>query len=116
MPLSFRPRFAILFLAMASFCPQVTFRASAPRRAVLLEFPPTAASSGERPNADPREFFVVDAVLILYYFVFYTLLASRRDSAAVVIHYSPPANFSPAQLRFLLPGAIPIAKPLPPWC
>ncbi|HWN75949.1 MAG TPA: hypothetical protein VNO13_09400 [Candidatus Udaeobacter sp.] len=86
---------------MASFCPQVR------SAQVLLApqssgVPATAASSGERPNADPREFFVVDAVLILYYFVVYTLLTSRRDSAAVVIHYSPPANFSPAQLRFLL--------------
>jgi len=58
----------------------------------------------ERPDADQRQFFVVDAVLILYYFVVFTLLTFRRDSAADVVQYTPPANLSPAQLRFLLTG------------
>jgi len=96
MLLPFRPHFAILFLAMASLCPQA--RAQSPG------LPADAAGISERPNADPRQFLVVDAILILYYSAVYILLTSRRDSAAVVIHYAPPANLSPAQLRFLLTG------------
>jgi hypothetical protein len=80
MPLSFRPRFAILFLAMASFCPQVR-SARVLLAAQSSGVPATAASSGERPNADPREFFVVDAVLILYYFVVYSRRLGRLPRA-----------------------------------
>lgn len=103
MQLPSRPRFAILFLAMATFCPL------ARPAQVLLAAQPTAVSAdhpgiSERPDADPRQFYVIDAVLILYFFVVYVLLTRRRDSAAVVIHYAPPANLSPAQLRFLLTG------------
>jgi hypothetical protein len=109
MQLPSSPRLGILFLVLGSFCPQVRPAQPVPAAPVFLAtrvpvVPADTPGISERPNADPRQFYVVDGVLILYYFVVYALLYNRRDSAAVVIQYTPPANLSPAQLRFLLTG------------
>jgi hypothetical protein len=103
------PRRSILFLALASFCPQTMPAqrelASQIQVAVLPSGVPSGApGTSDRPDTDPRQFYLVDAILILSYFVAYALLTGRRNSAAVVIQYAPPANLSPAQLRFLLTG------------
>ena len=102
-------RFAILCLTLASLFPQaLPAHGTAPAHLLLAASPPgfadNATGISEPANVDPRRFLAVDAILILYYFVVYGLLSLRRDSAAVVIQYTPPANLSPAQLRFLLTG------------
>jgi len=103
------PRRWILFLALASFCLLARPAQSVAPAQLLLAAqtygtPADTPGISERHNVDPRLFLAVDAILILYYLAVYLLLTSRRDSAAVVIHYTPPANLSPAQLRFLLTG------------
>ena len=103
------PRRWILFLALASLCPQTTPAQPQFASQILLAtlspgVPSGAPGISDRPDADPRQFYLVDAILILSYFVVYALLTARRDSAAVMIQYAPPANLSPAQLRFLLTG------------
>jgi Predicted membrane protein (DUF2207) C-terminal domain len=109
MRLTWHFRFATLYLLLASIFPQaLPTHATAPPHLLLAASPQGFADNArgisEPANVDPRWFLAVDAILILYYFVVYALLALRRDSAAVVIQYTPPANLSPAQLRFLLTG------------
>ncbi len=109
MQLPSSPRLTLFFLALASFCPQARPAHSNTSTHSVLAASLAGGSTensamAERPNADPRQFFVVDAVLILYYFVIFALLTFRRDSAADVVQYAPSANLSPAQLRFLLTG------------
>jgi hypothetical protein len=70
----------------------------------LPRVPIDAPRLGDHPNTDPRQYFVIDAILLLYYFAVYAILYTRRDSAPVVIQYAPPENLSPAQLRLLLTG------------
>jgi hypothetical protein len=104
-----RPRISFLIAAFGFlFSPPVSFSAPSLSHPVQALVPPPLPGRlpppGERDFVDPRRFLFIDGVLLLYYVILAKALSSTRETAPLVIEYAPPANLSPAQLRYLLTG------------
>lgn len=109
MRLPSRPRISFLIGVLGFlFLPPVSFSAPLLSQPVQAVVPPPLPGRlpppDERDFVDPRRFLLIDGVLLLYYVIISKALNSRREAAPLVIEYAPPANLSPAQLRYLLTG------------